>query len=96
MLNEIKRAVGAYLQSQQLMDVVYGVVTRSEPLEITIDQRFVLSDAFLVVPEHMTALTVTIAGSETVIRRGLEAGDKVALLRSSGGGQYVVAGRLTA
>lgn len=96
MLNEIKRAVGAYLQSQQLMDVVYGVVTKPQPLEITIDQRFVLSEAFLVVPEHMTALVLPIEGMQTVIRRGLEAGDKVALLRTSGGGQYIVAGRLAA
>ncbi|MBO9600391.1 MAG: DUF2577 domain-containing protein, partial [Cohnella sp.] len=79
-----------------LTDVVYGVVTNAEPLEITIDQRFVLSEAFLVVPEHMTEFVLPIDGMQTVIRRGLESGDKVALLRTSGGGQYIVAGRLAA
>ncbi|MFD0675153.1 DUF2577 domain-containing protein [Cohnella sp. GCM10027633] len=96
MLNEMKRVVGAYMQSQQLMDVVYGTVTKASPLEITIDQRFALTEAFLIVPEHMTELSLTIAGELTEIRRGLESDDKVILLRTSGGRQFIVAGRLTA
>jgi hypothetical protein len=91
----VKRIVKDYLYSAQLADTAYGTVKSSNPLEVTVDQRFTLPVDFLVVPEHMTAYSITVGGQKFEIRRGLEAGDRVVLVRSSGGGKYVIVGRLT-
>nr|WP_240353123.1 DUF2577 family protein [Cohnella algarum] len=63
---------------------MYGVVTQTSPLEVTVDQRLPLSADFLIVPEHMTAYSVTVDGQTVEIRRGIEEGDRLVLLRSMG------------
>jgi hypothetical protein len=91
----IKRAAKEQSDAAQPVAVMYGVVTQDNPLEVSVDQRFTLPADFLVVPEHMTAYSLTIEGQEYEIRRGLEAGDKILLLRTAGGSQLIIVGRLT-
>ncbi|WP_195574271.1 DUF2577 domain-containing protein [Paenibacillus sp. 1001270B_150601_E10] len=35
------------------VSIIYGVVLQSQPLQIQVDQRFTLSEAFLVLPESL-------------------------------------------
>lgn len=93
--DSVKLIARGYIESLKLADVVFATVTRAQPLEVSVDQRYTLEADFLVVPEHLTEYRLTIDGSEVVIRRGLETGDKVILLRQQGGLHFVVAGRLT-
>jgi hypothetical protein len=92
---QTKRIVKKYLQASQLTDVFYGVVTNASPLQVNVDQRLPLEEAFLIVPEHLTPHSIIVSGQTYEIRRGLEAGDRIILVRSSGGGKYVIVGRLT-
>lgn len=94
MINQIKRIIKDYLDAQQPADLMFGTVTNQGPLEVTVNQRFTLTEAFLVVPEHLLAFQITIGSTEYEIRRGLETGDKVVLMRASGGNQFMIAGRL--
>lgn len=93
--DQVKRIVRNYIESAQLADAVHGAVTSIDPLEVTVEQRFALSADFLVVPEHLTALRIAIEGREYEIRRGLEPGDRVVMIRSSGAGRYLIAGRVS-
>ena len=90
----IKRIAREQMEAAQPAAVMYGTVTSTNPLEVNVDQRLPLSADFLVVPEHMTAYSVTVCSQTIEIRRGLEAGDRVILLRCPGGREYVIVGRL--
>jgi len=90
----IKRVTKGYLESLKLADVQYGTVTRTNPLEVTVEQRLALTEDFLVVPEHMTSYTIPLGDQQVIIRRGLETDDKVVLVRENGGLNYVIVGRL--
>lgn len=96
------------MQASAPVNILYGVVTKANPLEVNVDQRFTLTEDFLVVTERLTALTLDLnhshdySGGQTqnaltspvVVRKGLEVGDKVLLLRVQGGQQYVVLDRV--
>lgn len=63
-LNEsIKLIVANMINSMQPTDVFYGTVTGVEPLQITVDQKLVLPESFLVlsnmVKDHYVDLTVS-------------------------------------
>lgn len=62
----------------------YGKVIETNPLQIQVDQRFILDDDFLV-------LTSTVATSNV-----LQKEDKVILLRAQGGQQYIVLDKVVA
>jgi hypothetical protein len=98
-LDLVKQASIGAVQATNPVAVTYGTVSQIEPLEVSVDQRFTLPEVFLVVPEHMTEYKVTVntelGPQEIVIRRGLEVGDKVILLRAQGGQQYVIVGRVS-
>lgn len=74
--------------------VQFGTIISSNPLEVNVDQRFTLSEDFLIVPEQLTEYKITIDGTEYAIRKGLVAGDKVMLLRVQGGQLYVILDRV--
>jgi len=86
----IKQAsMGAYNASNPVA-VMFGTVTKANPLEVNVEQRFTLTRDSLVLTERLTEYRTTVDGNEIIIRRGLQAGDKVLLLRIQGGQQYVV------
>lgn len=62
----------------------YGQVIEIHPLQIQVDQRFILDEDFLV-------LTSTVA-----VNNSLNIGDKVVLLRAQGGQQYIVLDKVVA
>ncbi|MCT4686351.1 DUF2577 domain-containing protein [Vallitalea sp.] len=62
----------------------YGQVIETYPLQIQVDQRFILDEDFLV-------LTSTVA-----VNNSLQIGDKIILLRAQGGQQYIVLDKVVA
>lgn len=68
--------------------VLIGRVTGTNPLEVNVDQRFTLSEDFLIIPEGVSDVQR--------ISRALEPGDIVVLLRVQGGQQFVVLDRVSA
>lgn len=94
MLDIIKKASLSAVSSTNPMAVLYGTVISENPLEVNVDQRFNLTEDFLVVGESMTEYKLHIAGEEYVIRQGLKTGDTVLLVRYQGGQTYLVLDRL--
>lgn len=108
LIDAIKKAGLDAVEASNPVNIMFGEVTKANPLEVNVDQRFTLTEDFLVVTESVTALTVDLShfhdysGGQTqnaltnpvVVRKGLEVGDKVLLLRVQGGQQYVVLDRM--
>lgn len=94
LLEVIKKAAADAVDASSPMNVLYGTVISSAPIKITVDQRFSLTKEFLILSEAVQELNVEISGAEHVIRKGLQAGDTVILLRVQGGQQYVVLDRV--
>lgn len=112
LLDVIKQAGVAAVGASNPVNVLYGVVTKTNPLEVNVDQRFTLSADFLIVTEQLhryevelkhshyyedtdNSITTTRETEEAlpekiVIRKGLELGDKLLLLRIQGGQKYVI------
>jgi len=90
LVNLIKQASMGAFESSNPVAVMFGTVTKANPLEVNVEQKFTLTRDFLVLTERLTEYKTTIAGQEIVIRKGLQAGDKVILLRVQGGQQYIV------
>ena len=90
------------------VQIMYGEITKTNPLEVNVDQRFTLTADFLVIPEGLMPYEVDLRHSHNTgngntgdaltqpitVRRGLETGDKVLLLRMQGGQQYVILDRV--
>lgn len=108
--------VGAF-EAGNPVNVLFGVVETVQPLSVRVDQRFILTSEFLVVPESLVHYEIDLNHSHkyedfdndvpttrttdpalpvepTVIRRGLEVGDKLLLLRMQGGQKYVILDRV--
>lgn len=90
MLNTIKQAAMEAIEASKPVAVMTGTVTKTSPLEVNVDQRFTLDADFLIVPESLTRYTLMIGSTEYVVRSGLQAGDRVILLRVQGGQKYLV------
>ncbi|MRN57033.1 DUF2577 domain-containing protein [Paenibacillus monticola] len=94
MLDIIKKASLGAVGSTNPVAFSYGTVTSAVPLQIQIDQRFILSGPALVLPETVMESKLELDGKEIVLRRGLESGDRVLLVRMQGGQSYLVLDRL--
>ncbi|MEC0212626.1 DUF2577 domain-containing protein [Paenibacillus ehimensis] len=94
LLNLIKQAGLDAVEAGNPVSVIFGTVASESPLSVTIDQRFTLTEDFLIVPEQLTDYRVTVEGQEIVIREGLKTGNRVILLRMQGGEQYVIVDRV--
>ncbi len=100
----IKRLGAGAVDAGNPVAVMFGKVTKVNPLEVNVDQRFTLDEDFLIVTERLTRYEVDLkhkhkTSSEdteealtekVVIREGLKADDTVLLLRVQGGQKYVV------
>lgn len=90
------------MQAQNPVNILFGTVTKVNPLEVNVEQKFTLTEDFLVLTErvtryeekehfHLSADGETAPPSEPlIVRTGLKSGDKVILLRVQGGQQFVV------
>ncbi|ULO10203.1 DUF2577 domain-containing protein [Paenibacillus sp. 19GGS1-52] len=94
MLDIIKKASLGAVGSTNPVAFSYGTVTAAFPLQIQIDQRFILSGPALVLPESVMESKLELDGREIVLRRGLDSGDRVLLVRMQGGQSYLVLDRL--
>lgn len=94
LLTTIKQAAVAAVNASNPLTVMFAAITKINPLEVLVDQRFALDADFLVIPESLTEQSITVDGIKYVIRKGLQLGDKVILLRLAGGQQYVVLDRV--
>ncbi|MHA7966605.1 DUF2577 domain-containing protein [Paenibacillus sp. CAU 1782] len=100
MLELIKKAGMGAVEAGNPVQLLQGEVVSANPLSVKVDQRFVLPADFLIVPESLTELEIDLSqvyGSNTapiLVRRGLEAGDSVILLRMQGGQRYLLLDRL--
>ncbi|GGG81769.1 DUF2577 domain-containing protein [Paenibacillus radicis (ex Gao et al. 2016)] len=110
LLDIIKQAGAAAHASGNPMAVMAGKVLSINPLQVNVDQRFTLTEDFLIVPESLTRFEVDLTHSHSIgsgqtgealqekllIRRGLEAGDAVLLLRVQGGQKFVILDKVVA
>ncbi|MBP1990205.1 DUF2577 domain-containing protein [Paenibacillus eucommiae] len=92
--NIIKQASLGVVEAGKPVWIQTGTVSKIHPLEVSVEQRFTLPEDFLIVTEQLTELKLVIGGIEHTIRRGLEVGDKVLLLRMQGGLDYIILDRM--
>jgi hypothetical protein len=106
--NLIKQAGAGATEAGKPVNILFGSVTHINPLEVTVDQRFALDEDFLIVPESLTEYKIDVShthsysggttgpalAQELLIRRGLEVGDSLLLLRMQGGQQYIILDRV--
>lgn len=105
MLDAIRKAALTAMEATVPVAVMLGTVTKTDPLEVNVDQRFTLDADFLIVPESLTRHEINLRHAHTtpgggatddaltepvVIRPGLQVGDRVALLRIQGGQKYLI------
>lgn len=94
MLDIIKKASLGAVGNTNPVAFSYGTVTEVTPLQIQVDQRFILSGNALVLPESIMESKIELDGKEIVVRRGLAKGDRVLMVRMQGGQSYIVLDRL--
>lgn len=81
MLEIIKKASTGAVDAGNPVAVLYGTVAKINPLEVNVDQRFILTEDFFVLPE-------------SVAQKELKPGNTLLLLRVQGGQSYVVLDRV--
>ncbi|MCY9511710.1 DUF2577 domain-containing protein [Paenibacillus larvae] len=79
MLNIIKQAALGAVDTSNPVSILFGEVMKTSPLEVNVDQRFTLTEDFLIVLDQV---------------KELSAGDRIALLRVQGGHSYVILGKV--
>lgn len=109
MLEAIKQAALGAMDAAGPVIVQLGSVTQINPLKVMVDQRLELTEDFFLLSESLTKLeldlkhTHSITGSgltqealkdKIILRKELEAGDKLLLLRMQGGQRYVILDRV--
>jgi hypothetical protein len=94
MIDLIKKASMEAFDAAGPVALLFATVTEAAPLAVRVDQRFLLTEDFLIVPERLTAQTIVSGGVELQIARALEKDDKVLLLRMQGGQKYVILDRV--
>lgn len=108
MFDQIKKAALGAMYASSPVNIEFGVVNSVNPLEVSIDQRKTFTKEFFVIPESLTTYELDLSHSHSysqgstgnaltkpvIVRRGLEKGDKLILLRMQGGQQYVILDRL--
>jgi len=116
----IKRIAVEAVEASKPTNIVFGQVTSTSPLKITIEQKITLSSQQLIltrnVTDHEIEMTLehetdyksggsgdssfashnhAVTGKKTMtLHNALKKGEKVALLRTQGGQQYVVIDRV--
>lgn len=105
MIDQIKQIMQGADNAKVPCTFLYGVVVSEQPLQVRVDNRFVIGGGALVLmkqhligefPTHTHR--VKISGTEYTTEKekeeyhGLKTGDKLALLREHGGQSYLVLG----
>jgi Protein of unknown function (DUF2577) len=94
MLALIKQAATEAVAASNPVGIFYGTIKKAMPIEVEVDQRFILTQEFLELTEATEELKVPHGDGYYIIRRKLEEGDRVVLLRIQGGQKYVILDRV--
>ena len=106
----MKRAAMDAVDNNQMCDLRFGTVVSTNPLKVQITNQFTIPKSLLIVPEHLTKRTINVeikldpdkTPSDTsgigerllIVDNSLKVGDKVALLRKTGGQSYFILDRI--
>lgn len=99
MIQTIKQAAIEAVRESSPSAIMYGVVVKASPLEISVEQRLNVPREMILLTSNVIDKTTEIrindcAKNKAVIFNALKTGDKVLLLRVQGGQKYVVLDRL--
>lgn len=82
----------------QVTDLLYGKVTSTNPLKVSVDNRFELPSSFLIltslVTNHTVNMTVDGETKPYEVNLGLEVGEAVILLRVHNGQKFIIIDRV--
>lgn len=85
--NTIKKVALNAVENSKPVNIMFGTVTRKNPLEIDVEQRLLLGINQLILTKNVTGLK---KHENTSKVHDLEVNDEVILLRKQGGQKYVV------
>lgn len=80
MLDIMRRAGAGAVEAGQPVAVMFGTITKTNPLEVSVEERLPLTRDFLIVPERLDG--------------HFESGEKYILIRVQGGNQFVLMDRV--
>lgn len=98
----IKRASLDAVKNNQMCDLRLGTVVSTSPLKVQVTNQFTIPEKLLIVPQNLKDYSVRISedgdtptGEKTItIHNALRLGDRVALLRKTGGQSYYILDRI--
>ena len=94
LLQIIKKAAIEAVEASNPAKFMYGTVTAVSPLAIKIDQRFTVTEEFLILTKNVAKYEAVLfldgVQRDVLVDNSLKVGDKVMLLREQGGQKYVV------
>lgn len=94
-LKEIQKLVLGVINAQKLSTIVYGTVLNVNPLEVQVDQKLTLKEEQLkltrAVMDHEVEMSVN-GGAKQIykVHNALIQDDKVTMIRTHGGQQYLI------
>jgi hypothetical protein len=105
MLEAVKLLAYDVLQQENLTDICYGTVTETEPLKIVLEQKLELTESFLVLSQNVIKHTINYSMRrkdsdenwvqyEMIVEKQLKKGERVILIKMTGGQRYVVIDRV--
>ena len=105
MLEAVKLLAYDVLQQENLTDICYGTVTETEPLKIVLKQKLELTESFLVLSQNVIKHTINYSMRrkdsdenwvqyEMILENQLKKGERVILIKMTGGQRYVVIDRV--
>lgn len=96
----IKKAAVEAIQESKPVSYIHGSVVNVDPLRISIDQRLILEEDFLLLTDNVKNTEVKIRDIKTgevktiMIMNELQKGEDVLLAREQGGQNYIVMNRV--
>lgn len=110
LIDIMKRASLDVMDANQMCDLRFGIISSVKPLKVQITNQFTIPESLLIVPQHLTKRTIPVNieldqdnPSDDVTGIGerlltldnsLKLGDKVALIRKTGGQSYYILDRI--
>lgn len=96
----IKQASIQAVDASTPMDMRYGTVISTVPIQISITNNFIIPEGLLVIPQSMTRHLVNMTSTSTgetstyIVDNSLKMGDTVVMIREPGGRKFVVIDRM--
>ncbi len=95
-LDYVKQAAIEAVRSQKPCDYLTGTVIKEKPLTVRISDSdgLEIEEAFLDLTRNVTDFKVKIDGQEMTVHNALKKGDKVLMIRRSGGQEFMIMDRV--